>query len=155
MRESDLYPVLRRWLERHGWSCYAEVCCFSGPWPTDVVAQRGRSLNLLAVEMKTGFTGSLLRQGSYLSMFALYPYVAAPTKPREAFLEDARRIGVGVLRIGEDVAVIQKPRISHHRLWWHFWQSALKEIGGYGEFHSRLLAGVPNGRLGEQIALAD
>lgn len=150
MREVDLYPVLRTWLEEHGWECYAEVCAYSDPWPVDIVAQRPDNPYLLAIEMKTGFTKDLIRQGTYLSMFALYPYVAAPTKPNDTFLAEARRRGFGVLRVTDGIQVVQKPKIRFKDLWKHYWRKTLEEISVAGDIHQALLAGVPNGELGRQ-----
>lgn len=145
MLEAEIYPTLKAWLENHGWNCYGEVCCYSDPWPVDVVAKRPGNPYLLAVEMKTGFTKGLLKQGGYLSMFALYPYIAAPTQPRRAFLDKAYRIGVGVLRVRNGVTVILKPRVKFRDLYHFFWRGVLKEISGAGNIHATMIAGVPNG----------
>ena len=125
LREAALFAPVRRWLKARGFTVYAEVCRPGGGGPIDVVAVRPRWLYPVAIELKTGFTPKLLRQGAWLQAATPYVFIAAPTRPRAAFLSLCDRVGLGVLRIHDDrVTLLAWPitrcdvcRPSTARLW--------------------------------------
>lgn len=98
MAETDLYPPIKRFLEGQGFEVKGEV------GPADVVAQRGG--DLVVVELKTGFSLTLLHQGVARQALTDLVYVAVPRqagrrgwKALQANIGLARRLGLGVLTV--------------------------------------------------------
>ena len=96
MRETDLYPLIKSFLEKQGYEVKAEVkSC-------DVVARK-KGAPLLVVELKLGFTLQLIYQA--VDRLALtdhvYVAIAKPKRglPREA-VKLCRRLGLGLIVIG-------------------------------------------------------
>ncbi len=101
MAETDLYPPIKQFLERQGYTVKAEVkSC-------DVVGLRGREPPVI-VELKTAFSLQLVYQA--VDRLALtdhvYVAVAAPKRglPREA-VKLAKRIGIGVIIVSSSGAI--------------------------------------------------
>lgn len=96
MRETDLYPLIKSFLEKRGYEVKAEVnSC-------DVIARK-RGAPLLVVELKLGFTLQLIYQA--VDRLALTDHVyLAIAKPKRALPREAvklcRRLGVGLIVIG-------------------------------------------------------
>ena len=97
MRETDLYPPIKAFLETQGYSVKGEVegC--------DVVAVRGEEPPVI-VEMKTGFTLALVVQGIARQNVSDTVYLAVPPFPRRAgrrsdALALCRRLGLGLLTV--------------------------------------------------------
>ena len=104
MKEADLYPPLKAFLEAQGYEVKAEIgAC-------DIMAQRAGDPPLV-VEMKLGFNLSLVLQGvARQALFdTVYLAVAAPKKGWPARYKDivalCRRLGLGLLVVtpGEGV----------------------------------------------------
>jgi len=112
MRESSLFPIIKAWLEAAGYAVMAEIPkVYADPGMIDVVGwQEGRAP--VIVELKTGFTCKLASQARTGTLCTPFVYAAAPTRPSVEFLAWAHRFGFGVLRVGESVEVVQKPRIN-------------------------------------------
>jgi len=103
MREAELYPFIKHYLEKQGYCVKAEVN------DCDVVARRGDEPPVV-VEMKTSFSLTLLLQAVDRLGFCDDVYVAAP-KPsgksasalwrrrRRSLLKLCRRLGVGLLLV--------------------------------------------------------
>ena len=96
MRETELYPVIKSFLEKQGYEVKAEVkSC-------DVVARK-KGFPLLVVELKLGFTLQLIYQA--VDRLALtdhvYVAIAKPKRglPREA-VKLCRRLRLGLIVIG-------------------------------------------------------
>jgi hypothetical protein len=94
-READLYPAVKAYLQRQGYDVKGEVGA------ADIVARRGD--DLLIVELKLGFSLTLLHQAvDRLSVTDLV-YVAVPAggkdKALKANVKLARRIGFGVMTV--------------------------------------------------------
>ena len=97
MRETDLYPPIKAFLEAQGYTVKSEVegC--------DVVAIRGEEPPVI-VEMKTGFSLSLVFQGVTRQGVADDVYLAVPPFParvgrRNDVLALCRRLGLGLLTV--------------------------------------------------------
>jgi len=113
MREADLFPVVKAWLEEQGFIALAEVPLFyRGAHCIDVVGYRLH--RTVAIELKTGFTAPLARQLGQVILVTPWSYAAAPTKPSKTFHTTAHRIGFGILRLTDHVEVLHKPHISRH-----------------------------------------
>ena len=78
MREADLYPPLKAWLEGQGFEVKAEIgAC-------DLMAIRGQEPPVV-VEMKTGFTLALVLQGVARQALVEDVYLAVPAPGPRGF----------------------------------------------------------------------
>lgn len=101
MRESDLYPPIKQYLEGQGYEVKAEVAA------ADVVAVRGDEAPVI-VELKTGFSLSLFHQATERQALSDSVYVAVPGRSGIRFrralkrnLTLCRRLGLGLITIRE------------------------------------------------------
>lgn len=98
MREADLYPPIKSYLESQGYTVKAEI------GDCDVMAQRGEEAPLV-VELKLTFSLGLVMQGvARQSMFEIV-YLAVPLNQGwklryRDILALCRRLGLGLLAIG-------------------------------------------------------
>lgn len=95
MRETDLYPAVKRFLEGQGYEVKAEVTS------CDVVARRADEPPVI-VELKTAFTLPLLLQGVDRLALADLVYLAVPEQARRDWapiLRLCRRLGLGLLLV--------------------------------------------------------
>jgi len=104
-READLYAPVKRWLEARGYVVKGEV----GAADVVAVAPDAPGEPLL-IELKTGFTLSLLQQGIARLAVSDHVYLAVPKpkKGRKALAADAalcRRLGLGLIHV--------RPRDGH------------------------------------------
>jgi hypothetical protein len=102
MKEADLYPALKAYLQAQGYDVKAEIgAC-------DIMAVRGDEPPLI-VEMKTGFNLALVLQGLARQTVTdtVYLAVPAPKKAWPARYKDiivlCRRLGLGLLVVGATV----------------------------------------------------
>lgn len=107
MRETDLYPPVKAFLERQGYEVKGEIGA------ADVVACRGADAPLI-VELKTGFSLSLFHQGIARLAVTDVVYVAVPLGKGRRFqtalkenIKLARRLGLGVLTVRLDDGLVQ------------------------------------------------
>ena len=105
MRETDLYEPIKALLESQGYAVKAEV------GPADVVAVRGDEPPVI-VELKTGFSLSLLHQATERQAITDAVYVAVPAgeggvghKALKRNLKLCRRLGLGLVSV--------RPRDGH------------------------------------------
>lgn len=98
-REQDLYPPVKAYLQRQGYTVKGEVGA------ADVVGLRGKE-DPVIVELKLGFSLSLFHQGIARLAVTDQVYVAVPWKTGKPFtraLKDnvalARRVGLGVMTV--------------------------------------------------------
>ena len=99
MRETDLYEPIKALLESQGYAVKAEV------GPADVVAVRGDEPPVI-VELKTGFSLSLLHQATERQAITDSVYVAVPAggggaghKALKRNLRLCRRLGLGLITV--------------------------------------------------------
>lgn len=100
-READLYPPIKAFLTRAGWTVKGEVGA------ADVVARRDDAL--LIVELKRAFSLTLFHQGIARLALTDQVYLAVPDggrrKAQQANVALARRLGLGVMTV--------RPRDGH------------------------------------------
>lgn len=93
MRETELYPAVKRFLEGQGYTVKAEIgAC-------DVVALRGDEPPLI-VELKTGFSVRLVLQAIDRQAMTDAVYIAIPPPKRRDYwdiVKLCRRLGLGLL----------------------------------------------------------
>ncbi|SHI64033.1 hypothetical protein SAMN05444000_102139 [Shimia gijangensis] len=99
MRETDLYPPVKAWLEGKGFEVKSEVGA------ADVVARRGDD-DPVIVELKIGFSLTLLQQAVARQSVSDWVYVAVPRwagrtgwRTFKANVGLCKRLGVGVLSV--------------------------------------------------------
>lgn len=95
MRETDLYPALKSYLENQGYMVKSEIT------GADIVALRGDEPPVI-VEMKTGFSLTLFHQGVERQAITDHVYLAVPKSSTKAFRRNvglARRLSLGVLTV--------------------------------------------------------
>jgi len=149
MREAELYPAVKMWLEAAGYAVMAEIPCpYAGASLMDVVGWREGRYPVV-VELKTSFTKMLGYQAHHGLIVTPFSYAAAPTKPRDGFLVRARRFGFGVLRVNSGVEVVQKPRIhtrnSMGGYYYHKkFQAECREYIAGGAAEEETIGGMPN-----------
>jgi hypothetical protein len=106
MRESDLYPPVKRFLEAQGYAVKGEIR------ECDVVAVRGDDPPVI-VELKTGFSLQLVLQGVDRQAVTDAVYLAFPPPKRRQhgdIMKLCRRLGIGVLLVtGEHVEAALDP----------------------------------------------
>jgi hypothetical protein len=123
VRETELYAPIKTFLEGQGYEVKAEVGA------ADVVACRGEE-DPVIVELKTGFTLSLVHQAIARQLITDVVYIAAPRGKGRAFLATlknmkklARRLGIGLITVRMKDALVEihcdpapfTPRKSKHR----------------------------------------
>ena len=96
MREADLYPAIKAYLEAQGYEVKAEIgAC-------DVMARRGDE-PAVVVEMKVGFSLALVMQGVARQAMFDDVYLAVPLGPKgwavryKDMVALCRRLGLGLL----------------------------------------------------------
>jgi len=99
MRETDLYPPVKAFLESLGYEVKAEI------GPADVMGCRAGEDPVL-VELKTAFSLALYHQGIARQAVSDDVYLAVPRKPGRAFAKAiaenvklARRLGLGLMTV--------------------------------------------------------
>lgn len=99
MQETELYPPVKAYLEGQGYEVKAEI------GPADVVARRGEE-EPLVVELKTGFSLSLIHQAVARQSVTDTVYIAAPRGKGRRFLTAlkqmktlCRRLGLGLITV--------------------------------------------------------
>jgi hypothetical protein len=98
MRESDLYPGVKRFLEAQGYSVKGEIR------ECDVVAVRDGEPPVI-VELKTGFSLQLILQGIDRQSITDAVYIAVPPPRRRQhadIVKLCRRLGLGLLLVSPD-----------------------------------------------------
>ncbi|GIT91102.1 hypothetical protein JANAI62_15570 [Jannaschia pagri] len=106
MRETDLYPPIKAFLVNQGYEVKGEIGA------ADVVACRGDDPPVI-VELKTGFSLTLIHQGIDRQAVTPHVYLAVPDgQGRRAYaalkanLKLARRLGLGVLTVRPDTGAV-------------------------------------------------
>jgi hypothetical protein len=99
MPETDLYPPLKSFLKKQGYTVKAEVGA------ADIVALRGDQ-DILIIELKTAFSLSLFHQCIARQAITDDVYLAVPRQAGKRFLKSlnenkklARRLGLGVITV--------------------------------------------------------
>lgn len=120
MKEAELYPAVKAYLEAQGYEVKGEI------GEADVMAVRGAEPPVI-VELKTGFSLTLLHQAIERQAVSPAVYVAVPRGSGRPFLASlkrnlaiCRRLGLGVLTVREKDGFVEahldpapfQPRIS-------------------------------------------
>lgn len=123
MRETELYAPIKAFLEAQGYEVKAEVGA------VDVMACRGNE-DPVIIELKTGFSLSLVYQAIARQLVTDAVYIAAPRGKGRAFLASlknmkklSRRLGIGLITVRMKDSLVEvhcdpapfKPRKSKHR----------------------------------------
>lgn len=102
LREVDLYPPLKAFLEWQGYTVKGEVGA------VDLMALRGDEAPVL-IEMKLNFTLSLVHQGVDRQGISDWVYLAVPWKPGglpNRVVRLCRRLGLGLITVRGDLVTV-------------------------------------------------
>lgn len=104
MRETDLYPAVKAYLQRQGYSVKGEVGA------ADVVAVRADE-DPVIVELKLGFSLALLHQGIARLQVTDHVYLCVPRPKRWKALQEnvklCRRLGLGVMTVRDSDGFVE------------------------------------------------
>lgn len=107
LRETDLYPPIKRLLEEQGYEVKSEIGA------ADVVALRDGD-DPVVVELKTGFSLSLFHQAVDRQRVTDAVYIAVPLGAGQAFRQAlhnnlglCRRLGLGLMTVRTDDGLVQ------------------------------------------------
>ncbi len=117
MKESDLYPKVRRLLEDRGYQTWSEVPTSRiMPLWVDVVGVDPSTSKLISIEVKLQNWKSVLSQGWSRLFFSDQVYVAFPesyglaiSAKIEEYLD---KLGIGLMLIDHEAYVTKEPRES-------------------------------------------
>lgn len=108
MRETELYPPVKAFLEAAGYEVKAEI------GPADVVAVRPDEDQPVIVELKTGFSLALVHQGIARLALSDLVYLAVPRGQGRRFLAAlgantrlARRLGLGLMTVRTQTGLVE------------------------------------------------
>ena len=108
--EAELSPLASSWLESQGFEPYAEVPLYERS--VDLIGVRWSDSEIVAVELKTAFSQSALHQALTNQLVTPRSYIAIPTRPMRKSIAAARKVGVGIIRLGETTTVILEAVLS-------------------------------------------
>lgn len=107
MKETELYPPVKAWLQSLGFTVKGEV------GPCDVMAVRGDEPPLV-VELKTGFSLTLVHQAIARQRLTDHVYIAVPEGRGRAFQQSlkrmrmlCRRLGLGILTVSSEKSAVR------------------------------------------------
>lgn len=106
MKESDLFPPLKKWLNAKGFKVYAEVAIPFIGGAVDVVADREDMQ--CAYELKLCFSGKVIEQAQLNQRNFKYSYIVVPVKINIEDDENEKvgwcyRFGIGIIQIRDNV----------------------------------------------------
>lgn len=93
MKEADMAPIVANWLRGHGYTVYAEVPYYFHFRHLDLVGMN-RTGDLRIVELKTGFSPSLLRQCQRAKAVSEDVWAAVSREPRNVLEFQENDIGL-------------------------------------------------------------
>ena len=97
LREFQLAPIVADWLRADGYEVWAEVPAPCSCSTIDLVGRKG--LDIRIVELKTGWTDTLRRQGWRHLIMVSDVWTATPAKPRATTIQKFKNSGIGMLQI--------------------------------------------------------
>lgn len=125
LREHKLALIVAEWLRRQGYTVFAEV-----PFMyryVDLVGLNDAN-EICAIELKTGWTKTLLYQAHKCCLTTNIVYAAAATKPRQTIIDTYAACGIGMLRVGDNVEVLLCPGPRNVKVLDSARQSALETL---------------------------
>ncbi|OMF76657.1 hypothetical protein [Paenibacillus glucanolyticus] len=101
MKESDLFPVVKEWLEDRDYDVFTEVTSYSAGGRADVVAVNGPAVTV--VEMKNSLTLDVIAQAARWALYTNYVYIAvrgsAKRRVSRYVSNLLQREGIGLLEV--------------------------------------------------------
>lgn len=120
MKETDLFPPLKEWLENAGYEVFTEVQSGQGGNRADIVAVQKPIITI--VEMKVTLSLDLIGQAVRWKPYANFIYVAVPRSKSRHYNDYAQQLlereGIGLLEVdeagrrGSHVANYIKPKFN-------------------------------------------
>lgn len=117
LREAKLSAPVLRWLRGQGFHVWVEVPHYGSS--VDVVARHPGTGEMVAVELKVSLSRGVIRQAIRCGVFAGRIYAAVSTRPSSKSLEQAAKLGVGVLSVvnGQVIVVRESDNATRNGPW--------------------------------------
>ncbi len=115
MKETELFPVVKQWLEQRDYEVFAEVTSLETGGRADVVAVNGPAVTV--VEMKNSLTLDVVAQAARWTLYANYVFIAVRGSAKRRISRYVsnllQREGIGLLEVifPEKVSVFRGPYI--------------------------------------------
>lgn len=107
LREVELSKPVSVWLAGRGLEVFCEVPF--GASAIDLVGASFTPFYVVAVELKTGFTGKVIHQAIQRQLTAHEVYACAPTRPGKRALKAAAEYGIGLMRVLDGQVFVHTP----------------------------------------------
>lgn len=128
LREKNLFPPLKSWLNDQGFKVYGEV------YGCDVVAIKGRLQ--ISYELKMSLNKKVIHQAISHRYRSNYCYVVVPTNPRKSSIEKCKKYRVGIIQVlGSEVKELLAP---------YFFTYNPRYRMDFGDMPESTEAGIPN-----------
>lgn len=105
--ESAMSPLASEWLAQQGFEVYAEVPHYSTS--VDLVGVRWEDEAIITIELKTNLSHKVICQAAINQIITEQSYAAVPTRPARRSIQQARKVGIGIIRLNNVAAVIVQP----------------------------------------------
>ena len=138
LKEKELYPPLKEWLNKQGYKAYTEVLNM------DVVAKRDNEF--IGFELKMACSKTVIHQAYRTMTLCGRAYIVTPVKPRIGSIDECKKRGIGIMRITDSIDILLKAESWEHRLIYYYFK-----IGDFEKMEEGQISGTPNMK-GEGIA---
>lgn len=113
MKETDLFPVVKQWLEERDYDVYSEVTSLSAGGRADLVAVSGAAVTV--VEMKRSLTLDVVAQAARWTLYANYVYIAVPGSSKRRVSQYVSKLlereGIGILEVVFSDSISRTPYV--------------------------------------------
>ena len=131
LKEKELYPPLKEWLNNRGYKAYTEVINM------DVVDKRGDEY--IGFELKMSCSKTVIHQAYRTKTICGKAYVVTPVMPRKEGFAQCQKYGVGIIRINGSIEILLEAQEWEHRLIEHYLKPEHWEQMTEGD-----VSGIPN-----------
>ncbi len=125
MSEADLALPIATWMKGQGYIVYAEIPMLYRC--VDLVGKNKHN-ELMAVELKKSFTGTLRRQVQCLDLFAHRVYCGIGTNPARSSIEWGKKRGVGIVTVKNGNVIEVLPSATQHDPLPHYIEKCLETL---------------------------
>jgi hypothetical protein len=138
LRESKMFQPIRTWLLSLGYEVWAEVPYPYGCGVCDIVAKKDDYI--IAIEMKTSLTWTVIEQALLSQLFADESYAAVATRPRS---HSKMRDGIGLLIVNGGIGIIISPSKNERFLIPNYKSKMLERLSHMEPAGEEDRAGIP------------
>ena len=112
LKEKELFPPLKEWLNNQGFKVYTEVSNM------DVVARKDN--DYIGFELKMSCSKTVIHQAYRTKTICGKAYVVTPVMPRKESFAQCQKYGVGIIRINGSIEILSEAQAWDHRLIEHY-----------------------------------